>query len=404
MKKKYIIKKARKLLVEQINSHQTIVRNDMNNIETMSNMKGLSEVIPKDNDGYCTIYKMDCADGLGLMTVYQVFPGIQLIYNDFEATEYEWESILDKDILEINHCREGREGSRLLSGSCLYLGEGDLSIHTMDHCKVDIITEDTDYSAYLKGHESVSALHLREYMATKQDLINMTKLARIDAYYADSYEECEEPTADEVNAYLQDGNTLIISAVRNNRVTIEQRKEKIKWLIQLGADVNKRDCSRRYFPALSHAVQMKDYEMFMFLLLECKANPNVGSRNPFDAGKVRQKNEGNMPLMIAAWEGKKDFVIALCEDERTSINQQDANGFTALMKACMNGHFENNKEKHTWDIRKILIDAGADQKIVDIDGKTAADWVSEYHESGPTRKQFNRGNNTNSQKRGNRRW
>lgn len=258
------------------------------------------------------------------------------------------------------------------------------------HCKVDIITEDTDYSAYLKGHESVSALHLREYMATKQDLINMTKLARIDAYYADSYEECEEPKADEVNAYLQDGNTLIISAVRNNRATIKQRKEKIKWLIQLGADVNKRDCSRRYFPALSHAVQMKDYEMFMFLLLECKANPNVGSRNPFDAGKVRQKNEGNMPLMIAAWEGKKDFVIALCEDERTSINQQDANGFTALMKACMNGHFENNKEKHTWDIRKILIDAGADQKIVDIDGKTAADWVSEYHESGPTRKQFNK--------------
>ena len=168
------------------------------------------------------------------------------------------------------------------------------------HCKVDIITEDTDYSAYLKGHESVSALHLREYMATKQDLINMTKLARIDAYYADSYEECEEPTADEVNAYLQDGNTLIISAVRNNRATIEQRKEKIKWLIQLGADVNKRDCSRRYFPALSHAVQMKDYEMFMFLLLECKANPNVGSRNPFDAGKVRQKNEGNMPCLVQA--------------------------------------------------------------------------------------------------------
>lgn len=122
------------------------------------------------------------------------------------------------------------------------------------HCKVDIITEDTDYSAYLKGHESVSALHLREYMATKQDLINMTKLARIDAYYADSYEECEEPTADEVNAYLQDGNTLIISAVRNNRATIEQRKEKIKWLIQLGADVNKRDCSRRYFPGTHERV------------------------------------------------------------------------------------------------------------------------------------------------------
>ena len=56
---------------------------------TMS--KGLSAVIPKDNDGYCTVYKMDCADGLGLMTVYQVYPGIQLIYNDFEATGCYWD-------------------------------------------------------------------------------------------------------------------------------------------------------------------------------------------------------------------------------------------------------------------------------------------------------------------------
>ena len=68
------------------------------------------------------------------MTVYQVYPGIQVIYNDFEAAGCAWEENLDHDILEINHCREGREGSRLLSGSCLYLGEGDLSIHTMDNC------------------------------------------------------------------------------------------------------------------------------------------------------------------------------------------------------------------------------------------------------------------------------
>lgn len=125
--------------------------------------------------------------------------------------------------------------------------------------------------------------------------------------------------------------------------------------------------------------------MFLFLLQDCKANPNVGSRNPFAVGKVRQKNEGNMPLMIAAWEGKRDFVEALCKDERISINQQDANGFTALMKACMNGHFANDHKKHTKNCRKILIDAGADQKIVDIDGKTAEDWINEYYSAGPAR-------------------
>ena len=130
MRKNYIIKDARRILEEQIRD------NGMNtmNKNPITNATGLSVIIPKDNDGYCTVYKMDCEDGLGLMTVYQVYTGIQLIYNDFEATSCYWDGTIDKNVLEINHCREGREGSVLQSGSCLYLGEGDLSIHTMDNC------------------------------------------------------------------------------------------------------------------------------------------------------------------------------------------------------------------------------------------------------------------------------
>lgn len=272
------------------------------------------------------------------------------------------------------------------------------------HCNVDIITDDTDYSAYLKGNEAVKSLYLKEYIATKQELINMSKVAKFDVYYADTYDDCTPLTREESNAYLPDGNTLIISVVRKKGPSLEQKKAKIKWLIEHDADVNKRDCSRRYFPALSHAIQVNDFELFSFLLTDCKANPNIGSRNPFDAGKVRQKNEGNMPLMIASYDGKKKFVKSLCDDERISINQQDANGFTALMKACMNGHFADDKVKCTWDIRKILLDAGADKKIVDIDGKTAEDWINEYHKSGPNKKQFKRVNNKNIQRRGDGRW
>ena len=82
MKKTYIIKDARRILEEQIRNNGK----DAMNENPITNAKGLSAVIPEDNDGYCTVYKMDCADGLGLMTVYQVYPGIQLIYNDFETT------------------------------------------------------------------------------------------------------------------------------------------------------------------------------------------------------------------------------------------------------------------------------------------------------------------------------
>lgn len=132
MRERIIMKEVQTLLRKQI-ENDAAERTSMNE-NLITNAKNLSAVIPKDNDGYCTVYKMDCADGLGLMTVYQVYPGIQLIYNDFEATSCYWDGNIDKNILEINHCREGREGCRLASGSCLYLGEGDLSIHTMDNC------------------------------------------------------------------------------------------------------------------------------------------------------------------------------------------------------------------------------------------------------------------------------
>ncbi len=222
-------------------------------------------------------------------------------------------------------------------------------------CEVQIITDDADYSAFLKGDEAVTALRLREYMITKQKLVNMKGLVELDNYYADDYSDLAAPDKYEINAFLPDGNTLIISAIRNQSHSFEQRKAKIKWLIDNGADVDKRDCYHRYFPPLTHAIQMNEYEIFIFLLKECHADPNVGSRNPYDAGKLRQreKNEGNMPLMVAAWDGRIEFVKALCNDKRTSINQQDANGFTALIKACANGYRK---------CRDILLEAGADKK------------------------------------------
>ena len=128
-----VIKDARDILACQLKATGIMENMPMTDSPIM-NARGLSAAIPKDSEGYCTVYKLDCSDGLGLMTVYQVYPGIQLIYNDFEAAVCEWDSVIDSNVLEINHCREGREGSRLLSGTCLYLGEGDLSIHTMDNC------------------------------------------------------------------------------------------------------------------------------------------------------------------------------------------------------------------------------------------------------------------------------
>lgn len=237
-----------------------------------------------------------------------------------------------------------------------------------NNCRVDLVTRDTGFAARLKGHNTVRALPVEKYIATKQNFEDINILSKINEYYADSYENIESalniklPDKDGINAYLTDGNTLIIAVVRNRKKPIEQRKEKLRWLIAHGADVDKRDSGKYYFPPLSHSIQNHDFEIFKFLLHECNANPNIGSRNPSGAGKIMQKNEGNMPLMVAAWGNEKEYVRELLADKRTSINQQDGNGFTALIKAGYRG----------WrDCMDILIKAGADERIVDRDGYTA---------------------------------
>ena len=265
------------------------------------------------------------------------------------------------------------------------------------HCQVDIITYDAGFAARLSGHATVRALYLEEYMVTKQNLMDIQSLKKINAYYADSYEDMESvpgvtiPNREDINAYLPEGNTLIISVVRNRNKPLNQRKEKIRWLIGHGADVDRRDCGKYYFPPLSHAIQNRDFEMFRFLLHECRANPNVGSRNPYDAGKIRQKNDGNMPLMIAAWDNRVEFVRELCENPRISLNQQDGNGYTALMKACHWGWLE---------CRDIIRAAGADERIVDRNGYTAEDHYREYLETGRSKNRTWQKNQNEGRRRG----
>ena len=265
------------------------------------------------------------------------------------------------------------------------------------HCRVDVITYDAGFAARLSGHTTVKALYLEEYMVTKQNLMDIQSLKKINAYYADSYEDMESvlgvtiPNREDINAYLPEGNTLIISAVRNRNKPMNQRKEKIRWLIGHGADVDRRDCGKYYFPPLSHAIQNRDFEMFRFLLHGCGANPNVGSRNPYDAGKIRQKNNGNMPLMIAAWDNRVEFVRELCADPRISLNQQDGNGYTALMKACHWGWLE---------CRDIIRAAGADERIVDRNGYTAEDHYREYLETGRSKNRTWQKNQNEGRRRG----
>ncbi|MDO4649629.1 MAG: AraC family transcriptional regulator [Eubacteriales bacterium] len=82
----------------------------------------------------CKVMKVANETGDGIMTMYEIFPGIYLMYNDFHMENYESGFQHADTLLAIDHCREGRiemEGD----GLCYYLEQGDLLVDTRVHHK-----------------------------------------------------------------------------------------------------------------------------------------------------------------------------------------------------------------------------------------------------------------------------
>ena len=76
----------------------------------------------------CKIYKLSNETGVGEITVYQVFTGIELYYNDMHMAYCNQNQDTAKNIIEINHCLIGRYECCFGENSCCYLSAGDLAI------------------------------------------------------------------------------------------------------------------------------------------------------------------------------------------------------------------------------------------------------------------------------------
>lgn len=90
----------------------------------------MSPIVLK-SDPDCAVYSFSEAPEKARMTVYPVFPGIELIYNDIHADLRSQVQSVGKGFLEINHCHEGR--MEVQSGSeSFFLAPGDLSVSRLD--------------------------------------------------------------------------------------------------------------------------------------------------------------------------------------------------------------------------------------------------------------------------------
>ncbi|RAX55327.1 hypothetical protein CCY99_01110 [Helicobacter sp. 16-1353] len=253
--------------------------------------------------------------------------------------------------------------------------------------KVHIVHNDVDFAVY-----SGVAITIAEYFAKRNKIADYTDIDKLDKEFNNLESLREIIKRVDINAYLENGATLLINTIKCNMpeqikarggVRIPDRKviEKIKFLLDNGADLNKNDNGYHCLPPLSHSIQLREsygFDIFK-LLIERDCDINKASRDDSNPKKIGGLNEGNTPLMIACFHSKKKFIHMLCERDEISINQQDNNGFTALIK-CALKRYETIKQNKPHELNDELYEYIRAQPKVDIsirdrNNHTAQDWI-----------------------------
>ncbi len=81
-----------------------------------------------DQSRSCTVWQFRNETGDGTMTVYEIFPGVMLSFNDFHMERYHSTYTPHRRILAIDHCREGRMEYTAGDGMVGYTASGDMKL------------------------------------------------------------------------------------------------------------------------------------------------------------------------------------------------------------------------------------------------------------------------------------
>ena len=88
-------------------------------------------------------------EGKGRLEVYHVCPGVTSVFASYLADRAAFRHDALETVLEIDHCRTGRIGWNMRDGRAVYLGAGDLCLHSMACCCGSVMTFPTGYSTAL---------------------------------------------------------------------------------------------------------------------------------------------------------------------------------------------------------------------------------------------------------------
>ena len=104
-------------------------------LDNMNTLYKCSNVFQVAADENCRVLRMNGKLGEGFMTLYRVFDGIYLMYNDFHMQECDSDYQAADTLLCIDHCREGRIEHEAGHGIRYCMEPGDIRIDRRVHHK-----------------------------------------------------------------------------------------------------------------------------------------------------------------------------------------------------------------------------------------------------------------------------
>lgn len=88
----------------------------------------LDDLVPLAQSNGCQVYQAANETGEGTMTIYQVFPGVTLMYNDFHMSAFDSHFQSNMDLFCVDYCREGRLEYTVGEDAFSYVEAGDLKL------------------------------------------------------------------------------------------------------------------------------------------------------------------------------------------------------------------------------------------------------------------------------------
>jgi len=234
-------------------SDDNIEQNTAEDKFTSIDLYGESTCESSNQEEGCSRFHLKNESGTGDITLYRVFPGIELVYNDMHMAYCNKNQQPAPHIMEINYCKEGRSECLFKDNQYCYMASGDLSFCSLDG--------NAHQSEFPTSHYHGITITI-DFSAITEEMRNVLELLAVDINRIKALSRADEFTIIRANAtteHIFSELYKVPTAIRHGYIRVKVL-ELLLILTELKPE--KAPARHTYFPA-AQIETIKEIHAFM---------------------------------------------------------------------------------------------------------------------------------------------